>query len=163
MKRTLIFVVCIVVSISYIIVLVYSGTVDKLTYDNTIEYSAAVLDTQIVEKEKDISIRIFIDDYFDYVLISPRIASNIDYHKIENISENKRIKFRIESKKSIHINNAKFIDIVSLSIDDDCIFSLDEYNEYTKASATPTRVATIVFLLLLNVSSSTFLLIKRKK
>ena len=105
------------------------------------------------------AIRLYIDNYLSYVIISPKLMTEVNLQYLENIHKNDKIVFRIERKKDIHINNVDFLDIVYLANDDGVIISLEDYNNCTKESATKMRVAGIAFLILIN--SFTFLFLKK--
>lgn len=162
MKKYMILIVCFTFSLEICIVLVYSHNIDKLTYSNTIEYSATVKEIVKTDTGNKMSVRIYIDNYLSYILISPRLTEKINPVAFENIETNDIITFRIEKKKEIHINTAEFLDIVYLATDDNVILSLDDYNRYTKESADNTRIAGIIFILLLNTIAA-LLFIRAKK
>lgn len=151
MNRKAVLITCVLLSLPYILLLSFFRNVDNHTYANTVEFSATVTDAQIVKTNKKSHIKIFINEYCDYILISSNIADRINAEKIEDIQINSIAKFRIERKKIMHINNSDFVDVVSLSIDDDVIFSMDDYNKYMKESAITTRIVTVALYIVQNI------------
>lgn len=159
MKKHLILAISLIFTVGICCVLVFSYNIDKLTYDDTVEYSASVVEIEKIDTRNNMTIRLYIDNYLSYVIISPKLITEVNLQFLENIHKNDKIVFRIERKKDIHINNVDFLDIVYLANDDGVIISLEDYNNCTKESATKMRVAGIAFLILIN--SFTFLFLKK--
>ena len=149
MKRFFVFSLSVFLLIGYSCVLFSMSNIDKLTCEDTIEYSASVTDVQITNVGKKNYIRIYIDNYFSYVLVSPRITSQIDIANFYNIEKNANIVFRIEEKKNNLINQVEFSDIVYLKIKDNVIFSLEDYNLYTTESIKIVRICGIILILVI--------------
>ena len=134
-------------------ILVAMNGVDKQSKKNTSEYSATVSKVEFLDTGENTNIQIFTKEYINSFLVTTNITPFIDIDYLKTLESDDKIVFRIENKKENQFNKVAFIDIVSLTVEEKDIFTLDDYNKYMGESAQPTRLAgTVVAGILLSIS-----------
>ena len=123
----------------------------KQSEQNTVLYTATVNTIQITDLGKEVYVKVYLVEYSNALIVATDVTKNIDLTKIENLNSGTKIYFRIESAKQDFINHVEFIDIVSLSTEQEVIFSLEDYNRYMEEGARPVKLAgtAVAFLFLL--------------
>lgn len=130
---------------------------NKLTTQNTSEFVATVERSVITNIGEDLSIEIFTEEYNIPLYVSTNISNKIDVSRIESMTNSDTIIFRVENHLYEQIEAMDFLNIVSLKMSDNDIFSLDDYNMFMHESTKPARIAsailTCLFLILSIVSA----------
>lgn len=142
-KFVIVFALLNLVGMGGIILLVIDSC--NLTESNTVEYCATVKDVFVKELDNKTTITITTEEHGN----SWRILNQISKHlgnSVEKINTGQKITVRISDDKTEIINSGFFIDIVSLKVENEDIFTLEEYNSYMQQAWTMPIIAGIVFM-----------------
>lgn len=134
-------IICVIISLIFGSLLLVSNKVDKLTEEDIVSYKAIVTDVEITQSEHGKAVQIYIDRMFSFLLVSPMVAEQLEDKMFYDINKGTEIEFSFEKKKLPYIDNAIFIDIVQLQINDEFVFSVEDYNRFTKPAADNMRFA----------------------
>ena len=167
MKRLNIKVIMLVMSVIFFIgligLIIIMNQAYKQSEDTTTYYSATVSYVNVTDTGESIYAQIYTEEYETVLEILPNICKNINMDDVKNLKIGQRIFFRIQSIKSNQMNEVLFVDIVSLRTESKDIFSLDEYNSYTKNSTYHPRIAAVMMAtFFLTIALICFFSIKRK-
>ncbi len=167
MKKSSIKVFILIISIVFFIgsigLLIIMSQAYKQSEDTTTYYSATVSYINVTDTGESTYAEIYTEEYETVLEILPNICKNINMDDVKNLKIGQRIFFRIQNIKSNQMNEVFFVDIVSLRTESKDIFSLDEYNSYTKNSIYHPRIAAVIMaMFFLTIALNCFLSIKRK-
>lgn len=159
----------VILTTSMILFLIMTGllisihNVDKQSTNTTTEYSATISDLEIDNNKNNPHVKIKTYEFNSYIYISTNVIKNINSSNISNLSKGKLIIFRIQNNKIDQFNKVEFIDIVSLKTKNMVVFSLADYNQYTKEAFKPTRITGLIFSNAFLLISTFCIIILKKK
>lgn len=160
-KTIVVFVVSIFLFVGLVGLIIVINGIDKQTADTTTCYTATVDRVEIAGTGKQEHAEIFVKEYETSLLVTTNISKNINMRALTELEEGQAVFFRIENAKISQMNEAPFIDIVSLETEAKPIFTLADYNAYMKMAVRPARIAAVV-VAVLSLSVSVFCFFKRR-
>lgn len=125
--------------------LIVSSAIDKQTDGTTTLYTATVSSVDVTDTGNAVSADIYIREYDTSLYLTTSVCENIKMDDLRDLNEGEMIFFRIENIKVEQMNEVEFLDIVSLKTDKKEIFTLEQYNQYMRDTACPTRIAGFLF------------------
>ena len=156
MRRSIIIFVLIVsifLFVGLVGLIIVIDSIDKQTEDSTTCFTATVDRVVTAGKGNRKHADIYLKEHETSLLITTNIIGSINMSALTELEEGETVYFRIKNAKVTQMNEAPFIDIVSLETDTEPIFTLADYNTYMNIAARPARIAAVVVaLLLLSIS-----------
>lgn len=134
--KSVILTVSVIILIMFIIVTVHFKQNGRQSEGTTTAFSATVKNVVVTETETKIYPKIYVNEAETCLLINS-ISEEIDLDIVKNLQPGQKIYFRVENYKAKQIEEAKIVDIVSLSTDTQVIYSLDDYNRHFNESVYP--------------------------
>lgn len=123
------------------------SSVTKQTEETTSLYTATVQEVYISGAGNRAYTEIRVKEYDTLLYISANLCKSIEIVDIKELKEGDIIFFRIEDIKVEHLDNAEFVDIVSLKTEEKNILTLEDYNEYMYNAALPARITSVIMAL----------------
>lgn len=145
-KRNIVFMILFLFLFLVIIgLLIVSDVIDKQTDDTTTLYTATVSRVDVTDTGNAVSVDIYTREYNTSLYLTPTVCEYIKTEDLRDLNAEETIFFRIENMKVKQMNEVGFLDIVSLKTDKKEIFTLEQYNQYMRDTACPTRITGFLF------------------
>lgn len=123
----------------------------NLNESNTVAYLATVDTVFSNEIENKKTITITTEEFGNSWMILSQISKHLG-DNVEEIQPGQIIAVRISKNKEEHINGGFPVEIVSLKVDSQDVFTLDEYNAHMKKSWLPAICIGIVLVIVILIA-----------
>ena len=132
---------------------------------DTTEIVCTVEHKTIVLNGDSATVNIFVSEYDGFLHILSNVCKNINMDDIRSINTGDTIVCQIESKMVKQLNDKKgFCSILALKIENNDIFSLNDYNVFLSNDSYPTKIAAVILALFFLVADLyNIILLKRQK
>lgn len=146
-KRIFAIVICFVFFFGMVGLLCLMNSLDKQTEETTVELSITISAITVSETEKKTNIKIITEEYENDFYLQPNITKYLDDIEISTLKKGDKIEIRLRKEDVELLNKAKFIYLLSVTIGEKDLISLEEYNDYMNISAKPARISCVILAL----------------
>ncbi len=147
MKKKYVIILCLLVLFWGFVNLFLLQAPDKLTEETTSKLNATVAYVREVCIDDETYLEINTNEFDAKLQVIPEVCTRIYTNNIESLQKNQKIFFEIETTYLEELETDSSIDLVSLSTEEEQIFTLREYNKYVSRSVNNAKsmVRSIVF------------------
>lgn len=157
MKRKVVVVFLIICLFGSIGILFTIEELCNMKEDDVLLFSVTVRDIQYSGHEKERNVTIYTEEFNNRFMVFSIVPKELIEKVFQSIHIGDSIKIQITGDDAEILNSDAFIDIVSLEKDDIVIYSLMDYNLYMQKAFVKPRIACIVWIIFLVITSTIFI------